>query len=176
MPKRVVRARKLFKEGFSCSQAVFTPYAVEAGLEEEKALKLSQVLGGGMSHMGLTCGAVTGALLVIGLHFGRSRAEDRAAKELTYELAREFFRRFTWKHGSVNCTDLIGCSLKTPHGLALAGEKNLFQKFCSGYVEDACRLLEEILREGEKRRQAGRPGKNIRREYKKDKKNVNKKR
>lgn len=175
MSEKVTGAGKLFQQGFSCSQAVFTPFAVEAGLEEEKALRLSQVLGGGMSHMGLTCGAVTGALLVIGLHFGRSRAEDRATKELTYELAREFSRRFAGKHGSINCTDLIGCSLKTPQGLALASEKNLFQKYCSGYVEDACRLLEEVLREGEKRREAGWPGRNISREYKKNKKNVNKK-
>jgi len=76
------------------------------------ALKLSQVLGGGISHLGLTCGAVTGALLAISLNFGRSRAEDKAAKALTYELAQEFCRRFTEKHGSTNCSDLLGCSLK----------------------------------------------------------------
>lgn len=161
MSDRVTRARKLFQEGFSCSQAVFTPFAVEAGLEEKEALRLSQVLGGGMSHLGLTCGAVTGALLVIGLHFGRSRAEDRAAKELTYDLAQQFCRRFTEKFGSINCTDLIGCSLKTPQGLELASQNNLFEKFCRGYVEEASRLLEEILREGKKRQKAGRPSKGV---------------
>lgn len=157
MSDRVARARKLFLEGFSCSQAVFTPYAVEAGLDEEKALKLSQVLGGGMSHMGLTCGAVTGALLVIGLHFGRTRAEDRAAKELTYELAQKFCQRFTEEFGSINCTDLIGCSLKTPRGLELASQNNLFEKYCRGYVKEACRLLEEILREGKRKQKMVRP-------------------
>lgn len=157
MSEKVTGAGKLFQDGFSCSQAVFTPFAVEAGLEEEKALKLSQVLGGGMSHMGLTCGAVTGALLVIGLHFGRARAEDRAAKELTYKLAQKFCRRFTEKFGSINCTDLIGCSLKTPHGLELASKNNLFEKYCSGYVEEACRLLEGILREGKRKQKINGP-------------------
>ncbi|MCR4410167.1 MAG: C-GCAxxG-C-C family protein [Candidatus Saccharicenans sp.] len=157
MSDRVTRARKLFQEGFSCSQAVFTPFAVEAGLEEETALKLSQVMGGGMSHLGLTCGAVTGALLVIGLHFGRTRAEDRAAKELTYELAQKFCRQFTEKFGSINCTDLIGCSLKTPQGLELASQNNLFEKFCSGYVEEAGRLLEEILSEGKRKQKINGP-------------------
>ncbi len=152
MSDRVARARKLFQTGFSCSQAVFTPYAVGAGLDEEIALKLSQVLGGGVSHMGLTCGAVTGALLAISLHFGRTRAGDKAAKELTYELAQKFCRRFEEEFGSINCTDLIGCSLKTARGLALASEKNLFAKYCTGYVEGAGRLLEQIIEEGKKKR------------------------
>ncbi len=145
---KIDRAVALFSSGFSCSQAVFTPYAVERGLPEEMALKLSQVLGGGMSHLGLTCGAVTGALLVLSLHFGRSNVEDRAAKELTYALAARFVERFTEKFGSINCTDLLGCSLKTPQGLTLATEHKLFQKFCTGYVEEACRLVEELLLEG----------------------------
>ncbi|HEK85844.1 MAG: C-GCAxxG-C-C family protein [Candidatus Saccharicenans sp.] len=142
------KARELFDRGFSCSQAVFVPYAVNLGLPEEAALKMSQVLGGGVSHQGLTCGAVMGALLVLGLHFGRSHPEDLTSKELTYFLAQNFCRQFIELHGSINCSDLIGCSLKTPHGLALAHEKNLFQKFCTGYVKDACCLLDEIIQEG----------------------------
>ncbi|MGQ9800543.1 MAG: C-GCAxxG-C-C family protein [Candidatus Saccharicenans sp.] len=161
MSDQARKARKLFQEGFSCSQAVFTPYAVEVGLPQETALRLSQVLGGGMSHLGLTCGAVTGALLAISLHFGRTRAEDRAAKELTYELAREFCRRFEDKYGSINCTDLIGCSLKTPHGLALASEKNLFDEYCTGFVSEACLLLEEILREGHRKQKIKKPAKKV---------------
>ena len=140
MSDKKERARKLFDDGFSCSQSVFTPYAVEQGLPEEKALKLSQVLGGGISHMGLTCGAVTGALLVISLHFGRSQAEDLAAQE--------FCRRFTELHGSINCSDLIGCSLKTSQGRELASEHDLFDKYCTVFIEDSCRLLEEIIEEG----------------------------
>ncbi len=155
MTKKAEQAKALFKEGFSCSQAVFKPFAVEAGLEQEKALKLSQVLGGGLAHMGMLCGAVSGALLVISLHFGRSRADDLASKELTYELAQEFCRRFAGRHGSINCSDLLGCSLKTPQGRELASEKKLFEKYCAVYVEDACRLLEKIMNEG--RRKKARP-------------------
>ncbi|HRD02313.1 MAG TPA: C-GCAxxG-C-C family protein [Candidatus Saccharicenans sp.] len=152
MSEKKDRARELFDEGFSCSQAVFTPYAVEQGILEEKALKMSQVLGGGMSHQGLTCGAVTGALLVISLHFGRSQAEDTAAKNLTYSLAQEFCQRFFELYESINCSDLIGCSLKTPQGRELASEHDLFDKYCTGFIEDACRLLEEIIEEGYKKR------------------------
>ncbi|MCI4444402.1 MAG: C_GCAxxG_C_C family protein [Candidatus Aminicenantes bacterium] len=145
---KAIKARELFQKGFSCSQAVFVPYAVEVGLSEEMALKLSQVLGGGISHMGLICGVVSGAWLALSLNFGRCRAEDRKAKELTYSLAQKFCERFIRLHGSINCSDLIGCSLKTPQGLALANEKRLFQKYCRAFVEDACFLLDELIKEG----------------------------
>ncbi|MGB9835590.1 MAG: C-GCAxxG-C-C family protein [Candidatus Saccharicenans sp.] len=151
MPGRADRAKELFRQGFSCSQAVFTPFAVEKGLDEVTALKLSQVLGGGLAHLGLTCGAVTGALLALSLNFGRSKVEDKAAKELTYQLAARFVARFTEKFGSINCSDLIGCSLKTPQGLALATEHGLFQKYCSGFVEEAARIVEELIAEQENR-------------------------
>ncbi len=152
MSTRIEKAKRLFQQGFSCSQAVFSTYAVEQGIAEETALKLSQVFGGGMSHMGLTCGAVTGALLVLSLHFGRSHVEDWEAKDLTYTLAQEFCRRFSELHGSINCTDLLGCSLKSSHGLEIATEKGLFQKYCNGFVEDACRLLEKLIKEGKKKK------------------------
>jgi len=162
MSDKKEKAAKLFDRGFSCSQSVFTPYAVELGIPEEKALKLSQVLGGGISHLGLTCGAVTGALLVISLHFGRSQAEDTAAKDLTYSLAQEFCQRFSELYGSINCSDLIGCSLKTPQGRELASEHDLFDKYCTAFIEDSCRLLEEIIEEGYKLKgQARISGKNM---------------
>ena len=59
---RAKRAVKVFKEGFSCSQAVLEAFSETMGLDRDTALKISQSFGGGMAHMGETCGAVTGAL------------------------------------------------------------------------------------------------------------------
>jgi len=55
-------AAATFTNGFSCSQAVCLAFADDFGIDRETALKLSCALGGGMSHTGNTCGAVTGAL------------------------------------------------------------------------------------------------------------------
>ena len=77
---RTERALALFKEGFSCSQAVAAVFAEEHGLAVETALRLSQGFGGGMARMADTCGAVTGAILVLGLKHGRTRAADDEAK------------------------------------------------------------------------------------------------
>ncbi|MEA3294019.1 MAG: C-GCAxxG-C-C family protein [Euryarchaeota archaeon] len=56
-----------FKEGFSCSQALLSTYGPQFDLNREMALKVSGAFGGGIGHMGETCGAVTGVIMVIGL-------------------------------------------------------------------------------------------------------------
>ena len=86
---RKERALGLFKEGFSCSQAVAAAFAEDQGLPVETALRLSQGFGGGMARLAETCGAVTGAIMIIGLKHGRIRAKDDEAKERTYALVQE---------------------------------------------------------------------------------------
>ncbi len=136
-----------FDSGFSCSQAVFTSLIDGTGLDRETALKMSQALGGGMAHLGLTCGAVTGAFLAFGLRFGRSQVEDLAAKEKTYALMTEFFRKFKALHGNdTTCPGLIGVDLATPEGFHKAVEDNLFQKRCASFVRDAASIAEDLMK------------------------------
>jgi len=139
-------ATTTFKSGFSCSQAVFTAFTQENGLDRETALKISQAMGGGMAHLGFTCGAVTGAFMAIGLRFGRFRAEDLAAKEKTYALMTEFVRRFKARYGdNLSCPGLIGVDLGTPEGLKRAGDEHLFETRCAALVRDAAMICEELM-------------------------------
>ncbi|OGD24954.1 MAG: hypothetical protein A2Y69_12325 [Candidatus Aminicenantes bacterium RBG_13_59_9] len=142
---RVQDAVGIFEQGFSCSQAVLTAFSESLGLDREKALKISQPFGGGMASLGMTCGAVTGAMLAIGLKYGRTRPEDEEAKQKTYRLVRELLRRFEGRHGSVVCRDLIGVDLSAPDGHKLGAERGVFVNLCPGFVADAAQILEEIL-------------------------------
>jgi C_GCAxxG_C_C family probable redox protein len=83
--ERVKNAVSCFSEGFSCSQAVLTAYSDLFNLDRKTALKISQPFGGGIAHQGETCGAVSAAFMVIGLKYGRTKAEDLEAREKTYE-------------------------------------------------------------------------------------------
>jgi C_GCAxxG_C_C family probable redox protein len=58
-----------------------------------------------MGRIGETCGAVTGALMVIGLKYGQTRVGGKAAKKKTYHLVKEFVEKFTARNGSINCTE-----------------------------------------------------------------------
>ena len=143
--ERVERAEAVFRQGFSCSQAVLSVYSDTFGLDREKALKLSQPFGAGMASTGQTCGAVTGALMVIGLGHGRSVVEDLEAKERTYRLVRAFFESFKISHGSLLCGELLGYDLSDPVQNRAAHEKGVFENLCPQLVRTAASILEDLL-------------------------------
>ena len=138
------KALSCFEEGFSCSQAVFSTYAVEIGMDRDVALKIAQAFGGGMAQMGEMCGAVTGAFMVIGLKYGRTRADDDKAKIKTYRLVKEFTEKFKARNGTIICRELLGCDIGTRDGFQLAQETKLFSTVCPGFVQDAAGIVEEI--------------------------------
>ncbi len=137
-------AQALFKEGFSCSQAVLAAFAADSGLGRELALKISQPFGGGIARLADWCGAVTGALMVIGLRHGRTRAEDVAARDTTYALVQEFVRRFKARRDALRCRDLLGCDIGTPAGAQEAADRGLHDNFCPGLIADAVEILEDL--------------------------------
>jgi C_GCAxxG_C_C family probable redox protein len=134
-----------FQEGFSCSQAVFSPYAEAMGLDRDMALRIAGGFGGGMGRTGQTCGAVTGALMAIGLKYGTVDAADKQTKEKTYARVKEFSQRFTFRNGSTTCKDLLGCDISTSSGHRAAQEQGLYKRICPKLVKDAAEIVGEML-------------------------------
>lgn len=139
------KAISCFGAGFNCCQSVFSAFAAELGLDEQKALKVAGVFGGGIAGTGETCGAVTGALMAIGLKHGMSDATDQVAKARSRELARTFIRDFTDTCGSTRCRELLQCDVSTPEGHQQAESLGLFRTLCPGFVDHAARILEGFL-------------------------------
>jgi C_GCAxxG_C_C family probable redox protein len=142
---RVELAVSLFQKGFSCSQALLAAYGDCFGLEREVALRIAAGFGGGMGRMAETCGAVTGAFMLIGLKYGGKDAEDRQAKEKTHKAVREFAKRFITCHESLVCRELLGCDISTPDGSRVAKEKKLATTICPELVKSAAQIFEEML-------------------------------
>ncbi len=92
-----------------------------------------------------TCGAVTGAFMVIGLKHGKIKAEDEEAKRKAYSLVKEFVKRFKAKHNSIVCRELLGCDISKPEGMQHFKEMKLIDGICPKLVESAAGILEEIL-------------------------------
>jgi C_GCAxxG_C_C family probable redox protein len=137
-------AKAIYSEGFSCAPAVVATYCEQLGLERDQALKIATGFGGGM-HLGQTCGAVTGAIMVVGLKYGKSKADDNKAREKTYEVSKRVAAKFKARHGSIECKALLGCDITTPEGMKLARDKKLFTTICVEYVAAAAEILDEIL-------------------------------
>ncbi len=142
---KVECSEKCFLSGFNCAQAVFSTYSSELGLDTELALRIAGSFGGGMGLIGETCGAVTGAIMLIGLKHGKVIAEDDAAKEKTYALVQEYKRRFVELHGSVRCTELLGFDISKKEEMASAKEMGLFKTLCPRLVKDSALVVEELL-------------------------------
>jgi C_GCAxxG_C_C family probable redox protein len=91
------------------------------------------------------CGAVSGAIMLIGCKYGKTIREDNAANDLTYKHVRELSEKFIAKHGSTSCKELLGCNLQTPEGQQVFKENNFKELKCSRYVHDASELAEAML-------------------------------
>lgn len=126
----------------NCAQSVLLSYAGDLNLEPKTALRVASGFGGGMT-MGKTCGAVTGAYMVLGLKIqpeGKTYAEIKAESKAA---VRKFNELFIAKHGSLSCKKLLGVNLSTPEGSAIANEKNLFDSICTELVASAAGIIEE---------------------------------
>ena len=134
-----------FKKGYNCSQAVFSVFGPDFGVDPETAYRVACAFGGGLAGSGETCGAVTGALMVLGLKYGMTDFRSQKAKEETYEYAKRFLREFTSRRGSTRCRDLLGRDIGTPEARAQAKLEGLFETLCPGFVGDAARIVETLV-------------------------------
>jgi C_GCAxxG_C_C family probable redox protein len=93
--------------------------------------------------MGRECGAVTGAMMVLGFQV-KEGSTEKETRFKVYELNRELVRRFERKHGTIVCGDLLGVDLGTQEGRDKAVKDGLFRTLCPGYVRDAAQILSDI--------------------------------
>ncbi len=106
---RMEKAEALFRSGCNCSQAVFTAFADELGLDEELAKRISCGLGGGIGRMREVCGAVSAAALVLGMRHGPD-------KMTAYPSIQDFCARFKSETGSIVCRELLAGTGATTGG------------------------------------------------------------
>ncbi|MFA6003960.1 MAG: C-GCAxxG-C-C family protein [Elusimicrobiota bacterium] len=138
------KALKLFSEGANCAQSVLAAFCDETGLDQAQALKAAACFGGGMKQ-GLTCGAVTGGLIVLGLKHGCADHKDAAAKTRITALTREFAAYFQKRHKACACKDLLGVDISTQAGHDAAAAQGLFKSKCPLLIASAVEVLEQIF-------------------------------
>ena len=110
---------------YNCCQSVLVPFCRACGLTEEEAYRLGAHFGAGMKHGG-TCGAVTGALMVLGM-----TGQDN-------EAALELLSQFREKNGALTCDELLA---------QLHGDEEGRKPFCDQLVLNNVALLEDMLAE-----------------------------
>lgn len=138
------QAVQSFRDGMHCAQAVLTAYSEPFGLDKGTALRVAAGFGAGMARMQETCGAVTGAVMVLGLKMINKNTDGDTLRNVFYGKVQDLFRKFADKNGSTNCRELLDCDLKTPEGQKTFHESGLKSGVCEKCVRDACEILEEM--------------------------------
>lgn len=133
----------MFADGLSCSQVVLGQWADELGYDQEEAHRMASAFGGGMFR-GDTCGAVTGALVAIGLKYGYSD-DSPEKKDILMNKVAQFQKEFIEKMGSTVCRELVGYDFAQDGGLARAAASGRLMTFCPMAVAIALELLDELM-------------------------------
>ena len=108
---------------YNCAQAVLVAFAQEMGMTEEQAYNLGAHFGSGMRH-GSTCGAVTGALMVLGM----LGYDEKEAAALLHQVREG--------HGALDCATL----LKSSHEKGIARKEH-----CDGLVFEIVEAVAQRL-------------------------------
>jgi len=139
-------AKKIFQDGFNCTQAVLSVFCDELKLEKDLALRIGTGFGGGARN-GELCGAVSGALMMIGLKNGHSVQGDNETKQKAYNQSKLFTDEFKRCNGDIVCKNLLGYDLSIPEEYKYLDEKGLFKTECPIYICSAVEILERFLQE-----------------------------
>ncbi len=129
---------------FNCSQAIISTYGPKFGVDQVSCLKISEAFGGGIANLGNICGAVSGALMVIGLAHGRAKDDDLQAKKTSIRLGEEFITKFKMRNNTIMCKELLNFEINTEEKVKLAVEQKVFEN-CPRFVQDSAEIIEELL-------------------------------
>ena len=109
------------------------------------AIPPGRLLAPARGRDGELCGAVSGALMVLGLKNGHYIQGDVKGKEQAYKLAKEFTDRFREQQGNIVCKELLGYDLSNPDDYKLLADKGIFKTECPKFIECAIEVLESML-------------------------------
>ena len=127
---RCEKAVENHKKGCNCAQAVACVFADKLGYSEDEIFRLTEAFGGGMGGTQGVCGAVSGMVFVAGCvkSYGIDKLPETNKME-SYAFGRELMCKFEEKIGSIICKEIKGKELRS----------------CDGCIEDAVKILEEML-------------------------------
>ncbi len=137
-----------FISGFNCSQAVLSAFSADYGLDTVMAYRVGAAFGGGIGHLGETCGAVSGAVMVIGLHYGMTVNDGSQSNREAYNKVLQLAADFKSRNGTIKCRELLGFDIEDREAFHSALKKGGFrapQSICPKAVKDAAEIVASII-------------------------------
>ena len=128
--KYQTRAEENFRNGYNCSQAVLSAFADDFDLTEQQCCRLGTAFGAGMAQQ-KTCGAISGALMALGMLNPKAGSSDPIYQAELRHLTKTFQETWSKSMGSCDCRWLLGWDISTPEGLEEARRRDIFNDRCT---------------------------------------------
>jgi len=145
---RVEKTVDLHRNGkLSCSQAILTAYGESYGMDPQTAKMLGRPWAGGIGHQALTCGYLTGAVLVLALALN-NQDEGKARKDQDRAIQTLFSRFKELYGGATTCRELLGADMTTEEGKRKIQEEGLVAEHChckGGIGQHVAEILETLI-------------------------------
>lgn len=139
----VKQADEAFDNELMCSQVSFLHGVRKLGYDPETALLAASGFGWGMQN-GERCGAVTGALMALGLKYGYRNLEEFPNYKILKKKQREFDRRFREGVGSLYCKEILKGNYGVPEEREQIYEEERY-RVCALVTAYAVTILDELL-------------------------------
>ena len=141
------RATEHMANGLVCAESVLLATCQEFGIEVDDRIipKIAYAFAGGIGNTGSVCGAVTGAIMAIGLIKDRGKTMEEMMEVIG--LAAEFRKRFEAEMNTISCRELTGLDLTKPDEIEILVKSDVAQEVCFPAVAAAHRLVVELLKE-----------------------------
>jgi len=108
------RGRELFNSGFYCAESVLLGMAEHLGIQSELIPGIASGFCSGIARSCGQCGALSGAILGLGLIYGRKSPQD--SMDIMYRQVQRLLVSFRETFGSTNCRELTGVDLGSVEG------------------------------------------------------------
>ena len=139
------RSAALFDSGLYCAESVLQAIAESRDVDCQLIPKIATGFCSGVARSCGMCGALSGAILAIGLAMGRTSADEPI--DPAYQAVRLVVNGFELEFGSSNCQSLLGCDLGTEEGQRRFQQQALRIR-CREYVSRATALALAAIESG----------------------------
>ena len=148
------RAKEFLKLSGNCAQSSFATLQEVFNLDSKDILKALTPFPG-LALRGEACGAVIGALMALGLVYGREDLSNKRGYVASLPSARRFCTEFTKEFGSTSCADILENKMGKNFNLAssegsteylLAGGQDVCGEVVGRAVEIAAELIKKRLK------------------------------
>ena len=135
------KALSYFESNYNCAQSVLRALLEHKGIHIDQASQIAAGFGGGIAHSSQQCGAISGAMMAIGILEGLTNCDVQQHKSKTYELSTKLHTKFKTEFSSIICDELTGIDMSDSQKIQDAIDSGHFGKICPKFIESTIRTV-----------------------------------